>query len=53
MKKKFIKIKKTKIWYLFLYFIFIPIFNFLWTNIINFKGRIVFFRYKKKGITKI
>jgi hypothetical protein len=48
MKKIFIKIKKTKIWYLFLYFIFIPIFNFLWTNIINFKGRMVFFRYKKK-----
>ena len=48
MKKIFIEIKKTKIWYLFLYFIFIPIFNFLWTNIINFKGRMVFFRYKKK-----
>ena len=48
MKKIFIKIKKTKIWYLFLYFIFIPIFNFLLTNIINFKGRMVFFRYKKK-----
>ena len=48
MKKILTKIKRTKIWYLFLYFIFIPIFNFLWSNIINFKGRIIFLNYKKK-----
>ena len=48
MKNIFIKIKKTQFWYYFLLYIFIPFFNFIWTNLINFKGKIVFFKFKRK-----
>jgi hypothetical protein len=52
MKKTLIKVKKTKIWYFFLYLVFIPLFNFLWINIINLKGKIIFINYKKKRNNK-
>ena len=43
-----LKIKKTKVWYYFLSFIVIPIYDFFWKNIINFKGRILYFQWFKR-----
>ena len=43
-----LKIKKTKIWYYFLSFVIVPIYDFFWKNIINFKGRILYFQWFNK-----
>ena len=47
MRSLLSKIKKTKIWYFFLLFFFQPLFNFVWKNIINFKGRLIYLKFKK------
>ena len=47
MQNFLLKIKKTKIWYFFLLFFFQPLFNFIWKNIINFKGRLIYLKFKK------
>tara|TARA_Y100000816_G_C26107756_1_gene589324 strand:+ start:533 stop:1564 length:1032 start_codon:yes stop_codon:yes gene_type:complete len=39
------KIKNTKIWYFVLRFFIFPIYNFLWKNIINFKARLLYFKW--------
>ena len=48
MKNFLIKFKKTKLWFFFLFFIFKPLFNFIWKNLINLKGRLIYLRFKKK-----
>ena len=55
LKLKLILIKHTKLWYLFLRFLFIPIFDFIWVNIINFQGRLLalIYLFKKKNFYKI
>ena len=35
------KLRETKFWYLFLKFLFLPIFNFFWINLVNFQGKIL------------
>ena len=54
-KEKLTKIKENKIWYYFIRFIFIPFFNFVWVNVINFEGRLlaIFYQFKKKRFYKI
>ena len=46
---KIIKIiKKLKFWFYFLKIIFVPTYNFLWKNIINIHGRVLYFLWFKK-----
>lgn len=47
-KSKIVLLKETKFWYLFLRFIFIPIFDFIWKFIINFQGKILYYLYNLK-----
>ena len=42
------KIKRTKAWKLFLLFLVVPIYTFLWKNLLNFHGRILYFFWNKK-----
>ena len=55
LKLKSILIKQTMLWYLFLRFLFIPIFDFIWVYIINFQGRLLalIYLFKKKNFYKI
>lgn len=55
LKKKLVIIKQTRPWYIFIRFIFIPIFDFIWVNIINFQGRLLglIFLFKKKNFYQI
>ena len=55
IKKKLIIIKQTRLWYFFVKFFFIPFFDFIWVNIINFQGRLlaIIFLFKKKDFYKI
>ena len=55
LKLKLILIKQTMLWYLFLRFLFIPIFDFIWVYIINFQGRLLalIYLFKKKNFYKI
>ena len=55
IKKNLLKIKQTKIWYYFMRFFFIPLFDFIWVNVINFEGRLlaIFYNFKKKNFYKI
>ena len=55
LKKKLIIIKETKLWYFFLKFIFLPLFDFIWVNVINFQGRLLalFYLFKKRDFYKI
>ena len=41
------KLRETKFWYLFLKFLFLPIFNFFWIYLINFQGKILKIFFKK------
>ncbi len=43
-----IKVKSTKLWYYFLLYLFLPIFNFIWEFILNFEGKIYYFLWKSK-----
>ena len=55
LKLKLIIIKQTKLWYLFLRFFFIPIFDFIWVNIVNLQGRLLalIYLFNKKNFYKI
>ena len=56
IKKKLIIIKQTRLWYFFVRFFFIPFFDFIWVNIINFQGRliaIIFLFVDKKVILEL
>ena len=55
LKEKLILLKQTKFWYLFLRFIFLPIFDFIWVNIVNFQGRLLglVYLFKKRDFYKI
>ena len=55
IKKKLITFKQSKPWYFFIRFFFIPFFDFIWTNIINFHGRLlaIIFLFKKKNFYMI
>ena len=55
IKKKLIIIKQTRLWYFFVRFFFIPFFDFIWVNIINFQGRLlaIIFLFKQKDFYKI
>ena len=55
LKKKLVIIKQTKLWYFFIRFFFIPIFDFVWVYIVNFQGRLLglIFLFKKKNFYKI
>lgn len=55
IKKKLIPLKQTKVWYFFLRFFFIPFFDFIWVNVINFQGRLlaIIFLFKKRDFHKI
>ena len=48
--KIFTKFKNTKAWYIFLRFFILPIYDFIWTNVINFKGKKLHKNFKKKDI---
>ena len=49
--KKSMKIKSSLPWYFFIRFFLIPIYDFVWKNIINFHGRILYLKiYLKKRI---
>ena len=54
-KKKLTKVKEKKIWYFFIRFLFLPIFDFIWVNMINFHGRLLAFiyLYKRRDFYKI
>ena len=41
------KFKKTKTWFYTLKFIVVPIYNFIWMNIINIHGRFLYFEWFK------
>lgn len=45
------KLKATKIWKMVLLYLFSPIYSFIWKNLINFQGRILYFcfLFKKKN----
>ena len=45
LKWYFKKLKSTKLWYLFLLYLIKPIFNFLWEFIINFEGKIYYYKW--------
>ena len=47
-KSKIVLLKETKFWYLFLRFIFIPVYDFTWKFIINFQGKILYYLYNLK-----
>ena len=47
MKALLINLKKTKIWFIFLKFIFLPIYNFIWVYLINFEGKILSYKIRK------
>lgn len=55
IKKKLILFKQTFIWYYFVKFFIIPIFDFIWVYIINFQGRFlaILFQLKNKEYYKI
>ena len=55
LKEKLILLKQTKFWYFFLMFIFLPIFDFIWVNIVNFQGRLLglVYLFKKRDFYKI
>ena len=55
IKKKLTAFKQTKLWYFFVRFFFIPFFDFIWVNIINFQGRLlaIIFLFKQKDFYKI
>ena len=46
MKSILINIKKTKFFYLFLWYFFIPIYNFIWEYVINFIGKLYYYYYQ-------
>jgi hypothetical protein len=51
LKDKLLLLKQTNYWFFFLRYLFLPIFDFIWVNIVNFKGRLlaIFFLFKKKN----
>tara|TARA_B110000114_G_C15049613_1_gene380678 strand:- start:93 stop:1142 length:1050 start_codon:yes stop_codon:yes gene_type:complete len=55
LKQKLVLFKQTSLWYYFIKFFFIPIFDFIWVNIINFQGRFlgILFQIKNKEFYKI
>jgi hypothetical protein len=54
-KNKLVLFKQTFLWFYFLKFFFIPIFDLIWVNIINFQGRFLalLFQFKNKEYYKI
>ena len=42
------KFKSSKIWYYFLLFFFIPVYNFFWEFIFNFQGKLYYYLWKLK-----
>ena len=42
------KIKKSKLWFYFLKIVFVPVFDFIWKNIINIHGRFLYIQWFKK-----
>tara|TARA_B100000795_G_scaffold268411_1_gene255307 strand:+ start:829 stop:1866 length:1038 start_codon:yes stop_codon:yes gene_type:complete len=55
LKQKLVLFKETSLWYYFIKLFFIPIFDFIWVNIINFQGRLlgILFQFKYKEFYKI
>ena len=55
LKQKLVLFKETSLWYYFIKLFFIPIFDFIWVNIINFQGRFlgILFQFKYKEFYKI
>ena len=47
-KAKILLIKETRLWFLFLKFIFVPLFNLIWQFIINFQGKIYYYLWNLK-----
>ena len=48
--KVFAKFKNTKVWYIFLKYFILPIYDFIWINVVNFKGRKFYNNFKKKDV---
>ena len=48
--KVFAKFKNTKVWYIFLKYFILPINDFIWINVVNFKGRKFYNNFKKKDV---
>ncbi len=48
IKPILLKIKSSKIWYNFLLYIFIPIYNFFWEFLFNFQGKVYYYLWKLK-----
>jgi len=44
-----LKFKSTKIWYYFLLYFFLPIYDFFWQFVFNFEGKIYYFLWKLKN----
>lgn len=53
----FIKIlssfKRTKFWFIFLRYLIVPVYNFIWEYLINFKGKLLYKKFKKKKIKSV
>tara|TARA_Y100001958_G_C21223003_1_gene548351 strand:+ start:939 stop:1973 length:1035 start_codon:yes stop_codon:yes gene_type:complete len=45
------KLKNSILWYYFLKFLILPIYDFFWTYFINFKGKFLYGKFKKKKIS--
>ena len=48
--KVFAKFENTKVWYIFLKYFILPIYDFIWINVVNFKGRKFYNNFKKKDV---
>lgn len=46
------KIKKTKAYYFFVRFVFVPIYSFFWEYLLNFKNKIICIFFKIKLMNK-
>lgn len=43
--RKLLKIKSSLPWYFFIRFLLVPIYDLIWTNIINFHGRVLYLKF--------
>jgi hypothetical protein len=51
--KILISFKETKFWFIFLKYLIAPVYNFIWEYLINFKGKLLYKKFKKKKIKSV
>lgn len=51
--KTFNRVKKTKFWYVILKYLIVPAYDFIWSHLINLKGKSLYKKFKKKNIDSI